>query len=223
MPDTGSRQRRRDGRTSGPCCDVVRDGLLRFMFAEEGDERSQIADLVARVEAAARSATPRTIPDFPASVRLPNADGTPTVRATSFDDLCELIARAASRTTARAGAVPIAGGTVPAFLRRLDGARFHCGHLIRGRDAADIEAHRDRLARDPGLGDRHPQPARPREALRRRRRDQEAVRGQGALRAARARSSSSSSTSSTSTRRARAGARSRRCCSTSPSAVAASA
>ena len=30
--------------------DVVRDRLLRFMFAEEGDERSQIADLVARVE-----------------------------------------------------------------------------------------------------------------------------------------------------------------------------
>ena len=36
----------------------------------------------------------------------------------------------------------MAGGTVNAFLRRLDSARFHCGHLIRGKDAADVEKHR---------------------------------------------------------------------------------
>ena len=49
VPDTGSRQ---TGVTSyfWTVRDVVTDRLLRFLFAEEGDERSQIADLVARVE-----------------------------------------------------------------------------------------------------------------------------------------------------------------------------
>lgn len=36
----------------------------------------------------------------------------------------------------------MAGGTVSAFLRRLDGARIQCGHLIKGTDAADVEHHR---------------------------------------------------------------------------------
>ena len=90
MPDTGSRQ---EGVTSyfWTVRDVVRDRLLRFMFAEAGDERSQIADLVARVEAAARPPRARTIPDFPASIRLPDPLGNPTV-VHSFDELCELIA-----------------------------------------------------------------------------------------------------------------------------------
>jgi len=35
-----------------------------------------------------------------------------------------------------------APGTVSAFLRRLDGARLHCGHLIKGADAPEPEKHR---------------------------------------------------------------------------------
>ncbi|MDA0160594.1 ATP-binding protein [Solirubrobacter ginsenosidimutans] len=138
MPDTGSRQR---GVTAyfWTVLDVVRDGLLRFMFAEEGDERSQIADLVGRVEAQLQRHA-EEIRDFPASVRLPDADGNPTV-VHSFDDLCELI-RVHVEQDGGSWRGPIATGTVNAFLRRLEGARFHCGHLIRGRDAADIEQHR---------------------------------------------------------------------------------
>jgi len=138
VPDTGSRQ---EGVTSyfWTVRDVVRDRLLRFLFAEEGDERSQIADLVARVEHQLDRLA-EDIPDHPASIRLPDPLGTPTV-VNSFDDLCELIAGHLEddRSSWRGY---IAAGTVSAFLRRLDGARFHCGHLIRGRDAADIEAHR---------------------------------------------------------------------------------
>ena len=70
--------------------DVVKDRLLRFLFAEEGDERSQIADLVARVEHQLERDA-EEISDFPASVRLPDPLGTSTV-VHSFDELCELIA-----------------------------------------------------------------------------------------------------------------------------------
>jgi uncharacterized protein len=138
VPDTGSRQQ---GITSyfWTVRDVVRDRLLRFLFAEEGDERSQIADLVARVEQQLERFA-EDVPDFPASIRLPAADGSTAIVHT-FDELCELIATHLEDDTSIWRGY-IAAGTVSAFLRRLDGARFHCGHLIRGRDAADVEHHR---------------------------------------------------------------------------------
>jgi len=138
VPDTGSRH---TGVTSyfWTVRDVVRDRLLRFLFAEEGDERSQIADLVSRVEQQLERLA-EDIPDFPASVRLPDSLGASTV-VHSFDDLCELIAGHLEDDTSKWRGY-IAGGTVNAFLRRLDSARFHCGHLIRGKDAADVDAHR---------------------------------------------------------------------------------
>ncbi|HLH64513.1 MAG TPA: ATP-binding protein [Solirubrobacteraceae bacterium] len=138
VPDTGQRH---VGVTSyfWTVRDMVRERLLRFLFAEEGDERSQIADLVARVERQLEHLA-EDIPELPACVRLPDALGTPTV-VSSFDDLCELIA-GHLEDDASSWRGYIAAGTVSAFLRRLDGARFHCGHLIRGRDAADVERHR---------------------------------------------------------------------------------
>src|SRR5450755_1335848 len=138
VPDLGSRQ---TGVISyfWTVRDVVKDRLLRFLFAEEGDERSQIADLVARVEHQLERDA-EEIPDFPASVRLPDPLGTWTV-VHSFDDLCELIAAHLEDEHSKWRGY-IAQGTVSAFLRRLDSARFHCGHLIRGKDAADVEAHR---------------------------------------------------------------------------------
>jgi hypothetical protein len=110
------------------------------MFAEEGDERSQIADLVVRVEAQLQRHA-QTIADFPASVRLPDALGNP-ILVHDFDVLCELVRDHLEDDGPGSWRGPIATSTVQAFLRRLDGARFHCGHLIRGRDAADIETHR---------------------------------------------------------------------------------
>jgi len=138
VPDTGSRQA---GVTSyfWTVRDIVRDRLLRFLFTEEGNERSQIADLVARVEQQLDRLA-EDIPDFPASIRLPDVLGTPT-NVHSFDELCELIA-GHLEDDASTWRGYIAAGTVSAFLRRLDSARFHCGHLIRGRDAADVERHR---------------------------------------------------------------------------------
>jgi DNA helicase HerA-like ATPase len=138
VPDTGSRQ---EGVRSyfWTVRDVVRDRLLRFLFAEEGNERSQIADLVARVEQQLDRFA-EEIPDHPGSLRIPDRDGTPTV-VHSFDELCELIAGHLEDDISNWRGY-IAAGTVSAFLRRLDSARFHVGHLIRGRDAADAEQHR---------------------------------------------------------------------------------
>jgi DNA helicase HerA-like ATPase len=139
MPDMASRE---EGVRSyfWTVREVVRDGLLRFMFAEEGDERSQIADLVARVEAQlAHQFEP--IEQFPASVRLPDPLDS-HVDVHSLDQLCELIRAQLEDDSPRSWRGPIAAGTVQAFLRRLDAARFHLGHLIRGGEAADIEAHR---------------------------------------------------------------------------------
>lgn len=137
MPDTGSRQ---EGVMAyfWTVRELVRERLLRFMFAEDGDERSQIADLVARVEQQLDRLA-EDIAEFPASIRLANAQGT-SVAVHSFDELCELIAEHLEDDASNWRGY-IAAGTVNAFLRRLDSARFHCGHLIRGRDTADVEKH----------------------------------------------------------------------------------
>ena len=137
MPDTGSRQQ---GVRSyfWTVRDVVREGLLRFMFAEAGDERSQVADLVARVESIlARDA--QDDPDRPATVVFEEAGGLRRIR--NFEELCAYIDEKLSDEGS--GWVRYASaGTVSAFLRRLDAARFHCGHLIKGDDAPEPEAHR---------------------------------------------------------------------------------
>ena len=123
----------------------------------------------------------------------------------SFDELCELIAGHLEDDTSNWRGY-IAAGTVSAFLRRLDGARFHCGHLIRGRDAADVAQHTiDWRANQVSVIDIHNLHDRAKrfvvgvvvKKLFEARRRQEAP----------GRSCSSCSTSSTSTRRARAGAR----------------
>ncbi len=137
VPDTGSRQK---GVRSyfWTVRDVVREGLLRFMFAESGDERSQVADLVARVESIlARDA--RDDPDRPATVLFDEAGSQRRIR--NFEELCAYIDEKLSDE--ESGWIRYASaGTVSAFLRRLDAARFHCGHLIKGDDAPEPEAHR---------------------------------------------------------------------------------
>lgn len=137
-PDTGSRQ---EGVRPyfWTVRDLIRESLLRFMFAEAGDERSQVADLVTRVEAALDREA-EDVPGSPATVRLPDEHGE-LVHVKSFEQLCQLIDRrlSADGSTWAGYAAP---GTVAAFLRRLDGARLHCGHLIRGLDAPEPAKHR---------------------------------------------------------------------------------
>ena len=114
--------------------EFVRDKLLRFCFAEAEDERSQIADLVARVE----SYLDRECEDDPDHDATVVFGGYPVQ---DFAQLCDVIANEVD-----ADGSPwrgrVSDATVSAFLRRLDAARFRMGHLIWGRHAEHPERHR---------------------------------------------------------------------------------
>ncbi|MDP9295769.1 MAG: ATP-binding protein [Actinomycetota bacterium] len=114
--------------------EFVREHYLRFLFAEADDERSQIADLVARVE----SFLDRECEDDPEHDATVSHGGYP-VR--DFERLCELI-RTQVEDEHSAWRGRLSDATVAAFIRRLDAARYRMGHLIWGRDAEQPAAHR---------------------------------------------------------------------------------
>ena len=115
--------------------EFVRERLLRFMFAEADDDRSQIADLVARIEVR----LDRELTDDPRhDALLVDPDGNPI---DSFESLCAYINDQLD-SDVRGWRGRLADGTVAAFQRRLDAAQFRMGHLIWGRDAVHPERHR---------------------------------------------------------------------------------
>jgi DNA helicase HerA-like ATPase len=114
--------------------EFVRERFLRFMFAEADDERSQIADLVARVE----SDLDRECEDDPENDASVVFSGYPVV---DFAGLCDIIANEVD-ADGSSWRGRVSDATVSAFLRRLDAARFRMGHLIRGRDAEHPDRHR---------------------------------------------------------------------------------
>jgi len=138
IPNTGSRQ---EGVQAyfWTVRDFVRERMLRFMFTESGDERSQIADTVTRVETVLQREA-EDVPGSPATVQLHDENGN-FVHIRSFGELCDLIERRLEdEDPALMGHT--AKSTLSAFLRRLEGARAHCGHLVRGSEASDPESHR---------------------------------------------------------------------------------
>jgi DNA helicase HerA-like ATPase len=114
--------------------EFVRERYLRFMFAEAEDERSQIADLVARVE----SYLDRDCEDDPEHDATVVLGGYP-VR--DFRELCDAIT-ANVEDDGSPWRGRLSDATVAAFVRRLDAARFRMGHLIWGREAEKADAHR---------------------------------------------------------------------------------
>ena len=114
--------------------EFVRERFLRFMFAEAEDERSQIADLVARVE----SHLDRECEDDPENDATVVFGGYPVE---DFERLCGIvIGELEDEGSAWRGR--LSDATVAAFVRRLDAARFRMGHLILGRQAEHPERHR---------------------------------------------------------------------------------
>ena len=133
IPDTG-------GRKKGvqpyywTIKEFVREGFLKFLFAEAESERSQIADLVARVESFLDREA-EDDPDHDATIRISGQ------AIESFDALVEYInAELDDDTSPWRGRM--AEGTIAAFQRRLESARFRVGHLIWGREAEKPAAHR---------------------------------------------------------------------------------
>jgi DNA helicase HerA-like ATPase len=114
--------------------EFVREKYLRFLFAEAEDERSQIADLVARVE----SYLDRECEDDPEHDATVVHGG---YAIQDFEALCDLI-----RDNVEDEHSPWRGrlsdATVAAFVRRLEAGRFRMGHLVWGREAEQPERHR---------------------------------------------------------------------------------
>ena len=116
--------------------EFVREKYLRFLFAEAEDERSQIADLVARVEHALDREC-EDDPDHPATVLYAG------VAVRDFDALCDLIL-ANLEDDGSHWRGRLSDATVAAFMRRLEAGRFRLNqnHLVWGREAESPDAHR---------------------------------------------------------------------------------
>ena len=114
--------------------EFVRERFLRFLFAEAEDERSQIADLVARIE----HYLDRECLDDPDSDATVVHEGT---AITDFDALCDLITNELEHDGSPWRG-RVSDATIGAFQRRLDAARFRVGHLIWGREADQPGTHR---------------------------------------------------------------------------------
>ena len=114
--------------------EFIRERYLRFLFAEAEDERSQIADLVARVEMHLDREC-QDDPDHDATVVY---GGYPVK---DFAGLCDLI-RANVEDEHSPWRGRLSEATVAAFVRRLDAARFRMEHLVWGREAEQPERHR---------------------------------------------------------------------------------
>ncbi|MGH2694562.1 MAG: ATP-binding protein [Actinomycetota bacterium] len=114
--------------------EFVREHYLRFLFAEADNERSQIADLVARVETFLDRDS-EDDPDHDATIRIGG------LRIATFDQLVDhIMEELDSDTSPWRGR--IADATISAFQRRLDAARYKVRHLIWGTEAEDAAAHR---------------------------------------------------------------------------------
>ena len=118
--------------------EFAKDRLLRFVFAESDDARSQITFVIDRVERYLERAAKEGDKDDPGL----DIDGH---RVTSFRDLTDLLDGDLLDKITHGSR--IASGTLDAFRRRLHAAGRRMGHLIRGVPAArghgvDIDRHK---------------------------------------------------------------------------------
>jgi DNA helicase HerA-like ATPase len=136
LPATGSRA---EGVTAffWTIREVVVERLLRFLFAEADDAASQLSFVVEKIEArlAAAAAAKGGAKDPWIEVEGQKIE--------TFDGLVELLTEhpEGNESLAERWARPAAVGTVAAFERRLHAAARHVGHLIRGRDIGQRDAH----------------------------------------------------------------------------------
>jgi DNA helicase HerA-like ATPase len=117
--------------------EVVSERLLRFLFAEADDATSQMSFVVEKVEARLATAAAAK-----GTARDPwiEVEGR---RIETFEALVESLTDHpdGGESLAERWARPAAGGTVAAFERRLHASARHVGHLIRGRETGQRDAH----------------------------------------------------------------------------------
>ena len=118
--------------------EVVTERLLRFLFAEADDAASQLSFVVDRIEAKLAAAAAAKGDAKDPWIEIEGQ------RIETFDALVEALTdhpgrgREPGRAVGAAGRAP---GTVAAFERRLHAAAKHVGHLIRGKDVGQRDAH----------------------------------------------------------------------------------
>jgi hypothetical protein len=128
LPDTGSRQAGVQA-YFWTIREFVEERLLRFLFAEAEDDRSQLGFVIDQVESRlAQYATEGKKKD--PSIVVEDR------RVETFDELVDVICDHAEGWVQRA-----APGTIAAFERRLRAAAFRVGYLIRGQDVGKREEH----------------------------------------------------------------------------------
>ena len=135
LPDTGSRM---EGVTGyfWSLREFCADRYLRFLFTDADDERSQIGYVAQAVETQLAQAARLSLPVDAATVEVGG------VRCTNFAELVHAIATMTDPDLGGTWGGRAAGGTVQAFLRRLEAAAPHVGQMIRGEDSEDVAAHR---------------------------------------------------------------------------------
>ncbi len=120
--------------------EFVRERYLRFLFAEAEDERSQIADLVARVELHLDKEC-RDDPAHDASLVYEDPELGESTVIEDLDSLVDLVLGKLEQE-GHPWRGRMSEATVQAFLRRLDAGRYRVRHLIWGREAEDPAEHR---------------------------------------------------------------------------------
>ena len=133
-PETGSRM---EGITGfyWTLREFCAERYLRFLFADADDERSQLGLVVQQVEAQLALAARLSLPLDAPTVEI----GGEVI--TDFDELVTAIGLMTDPDEGGTWAGRAAGGTVQAFLRRLDAAKPYIGQLIRGQASEDDAAH----------------------------------------------------------------------------------
>ena len=134
VPDTGSRM---DGVTGfyWTLREFCAEGYLRFLFTDADDDRSQlgyVVDLVTRQ----LSVVARLSRAGRASVQIAGST------IDTFDGLVDAIGEMTDPDAGGTWASRAAAGTVHAFLRRLEAAAAHVGHLVRGDAPGEDARHR---------------------------------------------------------------------------------
>jgi len=152
LPDTGSRS---EGITGffWTLREFAERGYLRFLFVDADTEQTQIAALVDSISGHLRAEARKS-----AEGRL-SIDG---FEVTTFDELSDAIETHLDTdpdslvpSWAGRGYGQASVGTVRAFMRRLQGAARHLGHLIRNADFGDAATHRIERKRQITVVDLH--------------------------------------------------------------------
>lgn len=128
--------------------EFCRDGLMEFLFADVDDDRQQYTIVAQNVIAQLRRAEAAE----QGAIRIREDNNSRTL--TTFDELVEYVTVQVEGANQQWTGSSITTGTINAFIRRLQSARQHLGHLIRA-DLVNADQHRIELDRRVTVVDIH--------------------------------------------------------------------